>query len=154
MTKTDVAIDYFLNGYRCSQAVLGAFADDFNLDLDTAMTISLGFAGGAGTDSYCGSLSAGYLVLAMKFGFPEPGNPEKMRQLIEKNQELCRQFKACHENVNCKDLVGLDVFSEKGSAEFAAKNLKETYCVNLVGKTVQILEQIMETAPLELEKVK
>ncbi len=144
MTKKENAVDTFLNGHRCSQAVLGAFSDDFNLDRDTAHTISLALAGGAGIGSFCGGLSGGFLVLAMKYGFPGPGNPEQMKILMEKNRELCKRFKKNHGQVNCPDLLGFDIFSEAGMEEFTSKNLKETYCANLVSDTVEILEKIMK----------
>ena len=36
------------SGYNCAQAVLGAYVDLFDLDMDRAMTIAYGFGGGVG----------------------------------------------------------------------------------------------------------
>ena len=45
------------SGYNCAQAVLGAYVDLFDLDMDRAMTIAYGFGGGVGmTREICGTL--------------------------------------------------------------------------------------------------
>ena len=139
MNKSQIAVDTFLSGYRCSQAVLSAFADEYDINPDLANTISLGMAGGSGVGSFCGAIPGATMVLSLKYGFPGPGNPEQMAILIEKNREFHEEFKKRHANVNCHDLIGLDVFSDEGKVEFAEKNIKETYCAKLVSDAVEIL---------------
>lgn len=48
MNKKEVALDLFDQGFSCSQALLGAYASDFNIDKVTAFKISSGFGGGMG----------------------------------------------------------------------------------------------------------
>ena len=50
MQKHDSAVNEFMEGYRCSQAVLGVYARDFDLDPDLAGKISLALAGGSGAE--------------------------------------------------------------------------------------------------------
>ena len=38
----------FMEGYNCSQAVLGAFCADCGIDFETAMKLSSSFGGGMG----------------------------------------------------------------------------------------------------------
>ena len=44
----DKARELFNEGYNCSQAVLGAFAEDAGLDVKTALRLSAPFGGGMG----------------------------------------------------------------------------------------------------------
>ena len=44
----DKARELFNKGYNCSQAVLGAFAEDAGLDVKTALRLSAPFGGGMG----------------------------------------------------------------------------------------------------------
>lgn len=44
----DKARELFNEGYNCSQAVLGAFAEDAGLDVKTAFRLSAPFGGGMG----------------------------------------------------------------------------------------------------------
>ena len=48
MTKSEQATELFKNGYSCSQAVLLAFAEELNLDRETAAKIASSFGGGMG----------------------------------------------------------------------------------------------------------
>ena len=52
------------SGYNCAQAVLGAYVDLFDLDMDRAMTIAYGFGGGVGmTREICGTLTGGAMAV-------------------------------------------------------------------------------------------
>ena len=48
MSKSEKAKELFTKGYNCSQAVLGAFAEDLGMDFETAMKLSSSFGGGMG----------------------------------------------------------------------------------------------------------
>ena len=57
-------MDYFKNGYNCSQAVVSAFADIYNLDSEMALRIAASFGGGMGRMRLtCGAVS-GMSILA------------------------------------------------------------------------------------------
>ena len=142
MEKQERALDRFLNGYRCSQAVLDAYAGEFGLDADLAKKISIGLAGGAGVGGVCGAVGGGYLVLGLKYGFAHPGDPEAMAVVVEKNREFVERFKSLHGDIRCPGLIGLDVFSEEGYREFSEKNMKQTVCAGFVRDTMAILEEM------------
>lgn len=143
MSKSDQAVMQFLDGFRCSQAVLGAYAQDFNLDIDLARKISLGLAAGSGNGGECGAVSAAYLVLGLKFGFPDPGEPEKLSRMFDRIQAFSQRFKMRHEQIDCPKLIGLDIFSPEGRQAFADNDIKKLRCVNFVKDAVLILEEIM-----------
>jgi len=46
--REEKAIQLFQSGLNCAQAVLTAYADDFNFDKGLAMSLSCGFGGGMG----------------------------------------------------------------------------------------------------------
>ena len=46
--KAAAAKALFMEGYNCSQAVVGAWAEDIGLDSETAYKIASGFGGGIG----------------------------------------------------------------------------------------------------------
>jgi hypothetical protein len=52
MSRSEVAIAKFINGYNCAQAVFYAFCDNLNFDKDTALRISCGFGAGMGHKFY------------------------------------------------------------------------------------------------------
>ena len=63
------AYDLHHMGYNCAQAVLGAYVDLFDLEMDQAMTIAYGFGGGVGmTREICGTLTGGSVICGELLG--------------------------------------------------------------------------------------
>ncbi|MGN1410576.1 MAG: C-GCAxxG-C-C family (seleno)protein, partial [Eubacteriales bacterium] len=57
--RAEKAKELFLSGYNCCQSVVGAFADLFGMDMETAMRFSEGMGGGMGRMRLtCGSVAA------------------------------------------------------------------------------------------------
>ena len=80
--KAQLAKKLFLDGYNCSQAVFGAYAEDFGIDFSTAMKISSGFGGGFGRmREVCGAVSGMTMVLGLKYGYDDPKANELKAQL-------------------------------------------------------------------------
>lgn len=142
----DVAAEMFNNGFRCSQAVLEPFAATFGLDVDLARRLSIGFAGGAGCGGVCGAVAAAYLVNSLRSGFSHPGDSQRFQAVIAKNREFAERFRAVHGSLDCRDLIGVDPFSEEGFAYFQEKELKKSICTPAVRDAVRILEALGEEA--------
>lgn len=142
MKRHEIAINQFMEGYRCSQAVLDAYVDDFNFDSNLAKKISLALAGGSGIGGECGAVSGAYLVIGLKYGFTHPDDPERFMMIIDKNRSFVEKFKALHKNINCPDLLGIDVLDEEGHKQFVDNNMKEKVCTQFVGSAIKILDEI------------
>ncbi len=136
MEKHKIAVDQFLGGLKCSQAVLGVFSEDFDIDPDLAQKISLALAGGSGLKGECGAVSAAYLINGLKY--------EDFQLIVEKNVEFAEKFKALNGKINCHELISLDIFSEEGHNKFVKNNMKEFTCSKFVKDAVEILEEIQK----------
>lgn len=69
----DKARELFNDGYNCSQAVFGAFAEDAGLDMKTALRFASPFGGGMGRmREVCGGVSGMFMVLGLFYGYDEP----------------------------------------------------------------------------------
>ena len=65
MTKKELGISYFKQGYNCAQAVILAFADEIGLDKESAVKFISGFGGGFGRmREVCGAVSGMTMVLS------------------------------------------------------------------------------------------
>ncbi|MFZ5570289.1 MAG: C-GCAxxG-C-C family protein [Thermodesulfobacteriota bacterium] len=143
MNRQEMAVNRFMEGHRCSQAVLGAFAPEVGMDADLAGRIAMGLAGGSGVDGECGAVSAAYLVIGLKYGFSHPGDSARFQAVMGKIREFVAAFRKLHGGINCRQLIGLDPFSEEGYREFVARNLKETACRQFVADAVVTLETLL-----------
>lgn len=142
MQKQEEAVQHFMSGFRCSQAVLEVFAAEAGLEVDMARRISIGLAGGAGCGGECGAVEAAYLVNGLRFGFSHPGDSEQFKTVIGKNAEFADRFRKLHRSLFCRDLIGVDPFSEEGMRTFQEKDMKSTICARLVSDAVMILQEI------------
>ena len=143
MTRTEFAVARLKEGYRCSQAVLEAWAQEGGLDPMLARTIALPLAGGSALGGECGALTGAFLVIGLKYGVSRADDAEGFMTVFSKVQELANGFKSLHGALNCYDLLGLDVFSEEGLREFKERDMKLTRCVRYVEDAMNLLEQVI-----------
>lgn len=67
MTKTEIALDRFENGFNCSQSTFSVFAEELDLDLESALRVAGAFGGGiAGTGSTCGIVTGALMAIGLK----------------------------------------------------------------------------------------
>ena len=67
--KAERAVELFKTGgymYNCAQSVLGAFCEEFGLDLETALKLACGYGGGATKyKGMCGAASGAIMVIGL-----------------------------------------------------------------------------------------
>lgn len=149
MTKRERAAQLFLNGYNCSQAVVGAFADDIDIDFDTAVRLASSFGGGMGRlREVCGTFSGILIVLGLKLGYDEPGNIEKKTAHYKLVQEAAAMFREKNGTIVCRELLGLKLKPGEPDSFVPEKRTKEYYkkrpCAKIVGDAAEICEEILK----------
>lgn len=128
------AYDLNHSGYNCAQAVVGAYIDLFNMDMDQAMTIAYGFGGGVGmTREICGTLTGGAMVLGLKYGKGEADLKQK-KFVNEKVAALCKEFEQAHGSVVCGELLGI---------RKTDKEVNRATCDDLIMEVVRMLEKYL-----------
>ena len=109
MTKQetiDKAQSLFDEGYACSQSILLAYANDFNLDERTAKLISSTFGGGMGRlRQKCGALTGGFMVIGLRFGNENPTDMGTKLSAYRKVRELNHQVEEIHGTSNCMEIL-------------------------------------------------
>lgn len=109
MTKQEVVDKVkllFDEGYACSQSVLLAFSDQFDLDERTAKLIASTFGGGMGRlRQKCGAVTGGFMVLGLKYGNSDPKDMETKLAAYRKVRELNHKVEAIHGCSNCGEIL-------------------------------------------------
>jgi C_GCAxxG_C_C family probable redox protein len=139
-----LALMRFKGGYHCSQSVLAAYADEFELDTDLALKLAAGLAGGSTVGGECGTVSAGYLVLGMKHGrvVPAGGDVEREKALFGRIRQFVDTFRTRHGSINCRELLGVDVFTKEGHQEGLSRHLYTTRCPNYIRDAITIIDSL------------
>lgn len=135
----------FSEGFSCSQAVLSAYCDLFNLDRNTALKISQPFGGGiAHQGETCGAVSGAFLVIGLRFGRIQAEDLEAREKTYEKILNFIDLFTAKNGSTVCRDLLGHDISTPEGFQNAKDAGLIETLCPKLIQSSVEILENILE----------
>ena len=84
MNRAEMAVADFRRGFSCSQAVLGAFADELGLDRSVALRLAAGFGGGMGRMALtCGTATGAFMAIGMRHGATEPDDARSKQHLGE-----------------------------------------------------------------------
>jgi len=118
----------FLNGHRCSEAILKIYGPQFGLDENLSMKIGCALGGGIGsTENVCGAVNAAAIVLGLAFGRNDHEDQLSKNKTNEVIQLFVEKFLNLHHHVNCNDL----------------KDSKKDICIQIVKDTSKILEEII-----------
>jgi C_GCAxxG_C_C family probable redox protein len=139
-----LALMRFKAGYHCSQSVLAAYADEFDIDTHLALKLAAGLAGGSTVGGECGAVSAGYLILGLKHGrlAPAAGDVTKEEALFGRIRQLVKQFRDKHGSINCRELLGVDVFTREGHQEGLRRELYTTRCPEYIRDAITIIDSL------------
>lgn len=106
MTRPEKAKQLFTSGYNCSQAVVGAFIDDFAIDFDTAMKLSSSFGGGMGRmREVCGAVSGAFMIAGLKCGYCDPCDKAAKSAHYALIQKIAADFKQKNGSIICRELL-------------------------------------------------
>ena len=145
INKTETAMQKFISGYNCAQAVLYSFKDDINITGDEALKLACGFGAGMGRKGeVCGAVAGGIIALGAKYGRGENDDKADTERTYSKTRELMDKFEAKHGAFICRELLnGCDLSSEEGQMNFRNNDLFNATCKKCVGSVVRILEEIL-----------
>ena len=133
----------FEEGYNCCQAVVGAYAEEFGLDKESAMALASGMGGGIGRSrSVCGACTGMCLAAGLAKGYTSPKATEEKIQTYSMIQQLLKQFEKDNGSTICKVLLGLEKPEGTCKAEERTPEYyKKRPCSQLVAYAADLLEQ-------------
>lgn len=143
------AMELFLSGYNCTQAVVLAYEDLIGMDRGTLLRMSSSFGGGMGRlREVCGTVSGMFLVAGFLYGYDDPGAFEEKAAHYGRIQELAARFRERQGSIVCRELLGLsggadDPVPERRTEEYYRKRP----CPQLAGLAAAILEQFIAENP-------
>lgn len=144
MTHKEKAETLLHQKYHCSQALFGAFAPDFGLDLKTAFKISTCFGGGMRQGGVCGCITASLLVLGMALGFYDSQDTEQEVYGNRKTEEFIRRFTERMDGVTqCRDILGKDISKPEEMAAIRKEGLILKKCPKAMRISIEILEDML-----------
>ena len=146
MQKVEAALANFNqgNGFNCSQSVLEVFSSDLGLDSEIAYKVSGLFGGGIGkTGETCGAVTGALMALGLKYGSTELEDKVGRQKAAAVAQQFIEQFKIRNGSLKCKELLGIDISTDKGLEEIKEKRMAVSHCTALISDAVVIVEDLI-----------
>ena len=144
------AAELFSGGCNCAQAVVVAFCDVTGLEPGFAAKLSSSFGGGMGRmREVCGAVSGMLMVAGLLYGYDDPGekdcNKKAHYALV---QELSGKFREEVGSIICREILK-NPPSDPNPTPRTAEFYKTRPCVRMVITAARILDEYIETHPLE-----
>lgn len=143
MTHKEKALELFAQGFHCSQAVLGAFAQELGLTEEQALSISGSFGGGMRNGEVCGACTGALMVLGMNFKYFIPGDTDSKEKNNAVTSEFLRRFKEANGSYLCRELLGYDFSDPIQQTAAREKGICKEFCPKMVASAVRIAEDII-----------
>jgi len=107
--RTMQAVENFKMGFNCAQSVALAYADLYEVDLETIKQISASFGGGMGRlREVCGAATGAFMILGMEHPATDPNDQSRKIDNYTAVQSLGLQFKEKLGSYICADLLKLE----------------------------------------------
>ena len=148
MNHVERAVDLFVEGYNCAQAVAAAFGDLTGLDEKTAAKMASCFGGGMGRmREVCGAVSGMLMVAGVLYGYDDPKATKEKRELYAQVQAMAGQFREELGSIVCRDLLK-NPPSDPNPTPRTEQFYKDRPCARMVATAARIMDEFIESHPL------
>ncbi len=145
MSNTEKAVNYFSQGFLCSQAVLAAYGDELGVTEKQALQLGACFGSGMRMGEVCGACSGALMVLGLKYGQTSVTDTEARKNTNELTNRFLEIFREKNGSFLCNELLGYDMSTAEGAAKAREKGLFKKICPKMVESAVEVLEQVIST---------
>lgn len=126
------AVDYYKQGYSCSESVIQAAIDEGLCD-KSLLSIATAFSGGMSSGCLCGAVAGAQMVIGANHGKQNSKNNQENARAMAK--EFIEEFKKSRKATCCRVLTA--------GLEFGSPERKQN-CTHLVEECAVILEKMVK----------
>ncbi|MBR7181365.1 MAG: C_GCAxxG_C_C family protein [Clostridia bacterium] len=150
MTYKERAVELFMSGANCAQAVFATFAPLCGIDEDMALRIAASFGGGlGGQHEVCGAVSGMCMAAGALYGYTDLSDAALKRGHYALIRALCDGFRAQFDTIICRELLDA---KRASYAPDPSPRTEEYYrqrpCARLVGAAAELLAAYIEAHPI------
>ena len=148
MNHVERAVELFVEGYNCAQAVAAAFGDLTGLDEKTAARMASCFGGGMGRmREVCGAVSGMLMVAGVLYGYDDPKATKEKQELYAQVQAMAGQFREELGSIVCRDLLK-NPPSDPNPTPRTEQLYKDRPCARMVATAARIMDEFIAEHPI------
>jgi C_GCAxxG_C_C family probable redox protein len=146
MDPIEVAVDRLLGGFNCSQAILSAYSNQYNLPEETALRLAAPFGAGIGRmGRTCGAVSAAFLVIGLKFGHISAEDQVQKELAYQIARTFAGRFQDRLGSLECRHLLGYDLSNPDQLQRIREMALFQTRCPEIVRASAEELAELLQS---------
>ncbi len=145
--RIEKSVEFFKEGFNCSQSVVAAFADKYGFTKEQALKISASFGGGIGRmRETCGAACGMFILAGLETGSTVGSDKDGKKNNYEFVQQLAEEFKRRNGALKCSDLLKLSAGTPIVSTPETRTEqyYKKRPCVQIVEEAAKIWVESME----------
>jgi C_GCAxxG_C_C family probable redox protein len=113
------------------------------MENDAIPRIAFDFAGGIGnTGAVCGAVVGAVMAIGLRLGRPD-AMEEALRRLAVP-REFRRRFEAEMGTIDCRELTGVDLTTEKGIEQLMNSDISQKVCFRAVGAAYRLVVELLK----------
>ena len=144
MDEVEHAVSCFKDGFSCSQAVLSAYGERFDLNREMALKVSGAFGGGMGhLGETCGAVTGAFMLIGLKYGMVRVEDEQRRKKAHSLVKKFALEFKSRNGSITCRELLDCDISTSEGMKLAEENELFSTRCPKFVRDASEIIEQIL-----------
>lgn len=149
----ELAYQYFLKGYNCSQSVVAALAPRIGLSEELALRLSSGFGAGVGRmREVCGAFCGVVIVISLVYADPsDPADKSRIYALVQEAAEMYRQ-RSGGDSIICRELLakaGTVAATSTQAEDRTAEYYKKRPCPELCRLGAELCVEFIAAHPEE-----
>ena len=143
------AMELFVGGYNCAQAVAVACCDVTGLDEKQTAKMVSAYGGGMGRlREVCGAVSGMLFVLGCLYGYDNSDADETKKELYTQVQGLAAGFREQCSSIICRELLD-NPPSDPNPSPRTAEYYKERPCTLMVKTAAVLMDEFIAAHPLD-----
>lgn len=143
--EPDRAQQLMAQGYVCSEAVLLATCQEFELEIDESAIPRIAnlFAGGMGnTGAVCGAVSGALMAIGLMKD--RGATMEEALHTLGVAADFRSRFEAEMKTIHCRELTGMDLTTPEGIKQFMESEVPQTVCFPAVGTAFRLVVDMLK----------
>ena len=144
MSKAEIAVSKFNDGFCCSQAIFSTYCTELGLEQNLGLKIAGAFGGGISyTGETCGAVTGAIMLIGLKHGRVKADDLNSKEHVKALVNEFLEKFKSRNEYLKCKELLKFDFSKPEENEIIHSQGLTRILCPKFINDAAEIIELIL-----------
>lgn len=143
--KIKASLDYFDQGYKCSQSILAAFSEITEIEKKLLLKISKFLGSGLlYRGEMCGAVSGALMIYSLMFASDTPDNEVTDEIFYKLCSEHIKEFEKKHNSIYCRELLKRNISNSDDYEILQKQGVFDKECPKFVESSAKIIDHALK----------